>query len=84
VEAGVVVGVALGVSAGVAVSAKNFSTSAASLSGRSMCTWWLVLSTGVWAVRHAISDRAMVIVNRISGGLLMAFGVFAIASGVRG
>ena len=46
--------------------------------------WWLVLSSGVWAVRHAISDRAMVIVNRVSGGLLMAFGVFAIASGVRG
>ncbi len=46
--------------------------------------WWLALSTGVWAVRHAISDRAMVIVNRVSGGLLMAFGVLAILSGVRG
>ncbi|MCX6434109.1 MAG: LysE family transporter [Actinobacteria bacterium] len=46
--------------------------------------WWLALSTGVWAARHAISDRAMVIVNRVSGGLLMAFGVFAIATGVRG
>ena len=46
--------------------------------------WWLVLSTGVWAVRHAISDRVMIIVNIVSGALLMAFGIFAIVSGVRG
>ena len=47
-------------------------------------SWWLALSTGVWAVRHAISDRVMLIVNRISGGLLMAFGVLALVAGVRG
>lgn len=47
-------------------------------------SWWLALSTGVWAVRHAVSDRAMLIVNRVSGGLLAAFGVLALAAGVRG
>jgi putative LysE/RhtB family amino acid efflux pump len=47
-------------------------------------SWWLALSTGVWAVRHAVSDRAMLIVNRISGGVLVAFGVLAVVAGVRG
>ncbi len=47
-------------------------------------SWWLALSTGVWAVRHAVSDRVMLIVNRVSGGLLMAFGVLALVAGVRG
>jgi putative LysE/RhtB family amino acid efflux pump len=46
--------------------------------------WWLALSTGVWAVRHAVSDKAMVIVNRVSGGVLMLFGVLALIAGVRG
>lgn len=47
-------------------------------------SWWLALSTGVWAVRHAVSDRVMLIVNRVSGGLLMAFGVLAVVAGARG
>jgi putative LysE/RhtB family amino acid efflux pump len=46
--------------------------------------WWLALTTGVWAVRHAVSDSAMVVVNRVSGGVLIAFGVLAIVAGVRG
>jgi putative LysE/RhtB family amino acid efflux pump len=46
--------------------------------------WWLALSTGVWAVRHAVSDRAMLIVNRISGGVLVAFGALAVIAGVGG
>lgn len=47
-------------------------------------TWWLALTTGVWAVRHAVSDRVMLWVNRVSGGLLMAFGLLAVIAGVRG
>jgi putative LysE/RhtB family amino acid efflux pump len=47
-------------------------------------SWWLALSTGVWAVRHAVSDRAMVVVNRVSGGVLVLFGVVAVIAGVRG
>ncbi|HET7901756.1 MAG TPA: LysE family transporter [Candidatus Nanopelagicales bacterium] len=46
--------------------------------------WWFALTTGVWAVRHAVSDRAMVLVNRVSGGALIAFGVLAIVAGARG
>jgi putative LysE/RhtB family amino acid efflux pump len=45
--------------------------------------WWVALTTGVWAVRHAVSDRAMLIVNRISGGVLGAFGVLALVAGVQ-
>lgn len=47
-------------------------------------TWWLALTTGVWAVRHAVSDRVMLWTNRLSGGLLMAFGVLAVIAGVAG
>jgi putative LysE/RhtB family amino acid efflux pump len=47
-------------------------------------SWWLALSTGVWAVRHAVSDKVMLIVNRISGALLLAFGILAVVAGVRG
>lgn len=46
--------------------------------------WWLALSTGVWAVRHAVSPRAMVIVNRVSGAVIVAFGVVAVVTGVHG
>lgn len=44
--------------------------------------WWIALSTGVWSVRRMVSDRAMLWVNRISGVVLIAFGVLAIAAGV--
>ncbi len=46
--------------------------------------WWLALTTGTWAVRHAVSDRSMLVVNRVSGGVLIAFGVLAIVAGLRG
>lgn len=45
--------------------------------------WWLALVTGVWAVRHALSGRAMLLVNRVSGVVLIAFGVLAGVSGAR-
>ena len=47
-------------------------------------SWWLSWTTGVWAVRNAVSDRAMTVVNRLSGALILAFGCFAVVSGVRG
>jgi putative LysE/RhtB family amino acid efflux pump len=46
--------------------------------------WWLALTTGVTAVRHAVSPRVMLIVNRISGAVIIAFGVIAIVSGAQG
>ena len=44
--------------------------------------WWLALTTGVTAVRHAVSERAMTVVNRLSGLALAVFGLLAVASGV--
>lgn len=46
--------------------------------------WWMSLSTGVWAIRHLVSERAMFIVNRISGGALAAFGLAAVVTGLSG
>lgn len=44
--------------------------------------WWLALVSGVFAVRHTVSPRVVVIVNRASGVLLVAFGVVALVAGV--
>lgn len=44
--------------------------------------WWLVLVTGVWMARHALKPRAMVMVNGISGIVLIGFGVIALGSAV--
>lgn len=44
-------------------------------------SWWLALTTGVSALRRAVSERLMSIVNRISGGMVIAFGLFAVVSG---
>ena len=46
--------------------------------------WWISLSTAVWAMRHVVSERAMITVNRISGGVLAAFGVAAVVTGLAG
>lgn len=44
--------------------------------------WWLVLVSGVWAVRHALSRGAIEAIDRVSGVVLMAFGVLAIVAGI--
>lgn len=46
--------------------------------------WWLALTTGVWTLRHAVSERIMLGINRVSGGLLIAFGLFAAVTGIGG
>jgi putative LysE/RhtB family amino acid efflux pump len=46
--------------------------------------WWISLSTGVWAIQHMVSDRAMIIVNRTFGGVLGAFGAAALVTGLAG
>ena len=46
-------------------------------------TWWVALSAAVAAVRHAVSDRAIRVVNRCSGGVVAVFGVVAVAAGAR-
>jgi putative LysE/RhtB family amino acid efflux pump len=44
--------------------------------------WWVALTTGVSAVRHTVSDRGMVLVNRISGAVIVGFGVIATLAGL--
>jgi threonine/homoserine/homoserine lactone efflux protein len=41
--------------------------------------WWFVLSGGVSLVRHRVNTSWMQAVNRISGVILFAFGVYALA-----
>jgi putative LysE/RhtB family amino acid efflux pump len=47
-------------------------------------SWWLGLTTGVALMRHAVSDRGMSRVNRVSGGVVVAFGLLAIWAGIAG
>ena len=42
--------------------------------------WWLILSGGVGLVRRAMTPQRLQWVNRISGGVLVAFGVLALLS----
>lgn len=44
--------------------------------------WWLLLITIVWVVRHTLSPRVMAIINRVSGGVLIAFGALAFVAGI--
>ena len=41
--------------------------------------WWLILSTGVGLLRARVTPAWMRAINRLSGILLFAFGVFAIS-----
>jgi putative LysE/RhtB family amino acid efflux pump len=40
--------------------------------------WWFILSGGVGLVRHRVNTSLMRAVNRISGGALFAFGLYAL------
>lgn len=42
--------------------------------------WWIALTAVVAAIRHALSDRVLLWVNRISGVMLLVFGALAILS----
>ena len=46
-------------------------------------TWWFLLSGGVSLVRDKFDARAMLWVNRISGAIILGFGVAALASLLR-
>jgi threonine/homoserine/homoserine lactone efflux protein len=41
--------------------------------------WWLALSGVVSMIRHMISERTMVWMNRIAGGVLIVFGLYTLA-----
>jgi len=40
--------------------------------------WWLILSEGVSLLRHRITPAVLLWVNRLSGLMVLAFGVFAL------
>jgi threonine/homoserine/homoserine lactone efflux protein len=42
--------------------------------------WWLFLSSSVALMRHRISGRSMQIINRLSGGSIVAFGLYALST----
>jgi threonine/homoserine/homoserine lactone efflux protein len=41
--------------------------------------WWVLLSSGVAAVRARVSPRVLRWINRLSGAMLVGFGVVAFA-----
>jgi threonine/homoserine/homoserine lactone efflux protein len=41
--------------------------------------WWLILSSGVSAYRSRVTPKWMQAVNRLSGGILLAFGLWSIS-----
>lgn len=43
-------------------------------------SWWLALSLGVGSMRERLTANRMAWINRISGAIITAFGVFALAS----
>jgi putative LysE/RhtB family amino acid efflux pump len=45
-------------------------------------SWWLALSTGVSLMRHKVSDSAVRTVNRVSGAVIVAFGLLALGAGL--
>jgi threonine/homoserine/homoserine lactone efflux protein len=42
--------------------------------------WWLLLSSGVAMFRTRLGSGWMLLVNRLSGGVLLAFGIYALSS----
>lgn len=47
-------------------------------------SWWIALSGGVALMRHAVGERALAWISRISGAAIVAFGLVAIVAGVVG
>lgn len=41
--------------------------------------WWLFLSSGVSLIRERVNAQAMIWVNRLSGSIIIAFGLIALA-----
>ena len=40
--------------------------------------WWLLLSTTVGLLHHRISDKSMILINRIAGILMVGLGIFSL------
>jgi threonine/homoserine/homoserine lactone efflux protein len=42
--------------------------------------WWLLLSSGVALFRERVSEGWMQTINRLSGGIILAFGLYALST----
>ncbi|MEL7035516.1 MAG: LysE family transporter [Cyanobacteria bacterium J06592_8] len=47
-------------------------------------SWWLLLASGVSLFREKFSTQILKVVNRISGIIILAFGLIAVFTGVKG
>jgi threonine/homoserine/homoserine lactone efflux protein len=47
------------------------------------CLWWFILSGGVSILRTRFNDSLLKWVNRLSGGVIVAFGIFIILSVIK-
>lgn len=58
------------------------STAAAMVAGVFLgsALWWLILSSVIGRLRHYIGARILTLINRVSGTVLTAFGLYAMAS----
>ena len=67
---------------GLAVTPEGFGSATILVTGVFLGSslWWLTLSSVVGLVRHRIDLRALLWVNRVSGAVVIAFGLFAVAS----
>jgi hypothetical protein len=45
--------------------------------------WWLTLSSGTALLRTRLSGGRMRLVNHLSGAMILAFGIYAIATAFR-
>ena len=46
--------------------------------------WWLLLSTVTAMLRSKLGEGPMRLVNHVSGAIILAFGVYAVATAIRG
>ncbi|WP_413166094.1 LysE family translocator [Capilliphycus salinus ALCB114379] len=47
-------------------------------------SWWLLLASGVSLFREKFSDRILQAVNQVSGIIILAFGIIALVTGIKG
>ena len=50
--------------------------------GMGSLAWWIALTAVVATVRHAVSERAMRTISRVSGAVVALFGVAAVVAGI--
>lgn len=71
---------------GIAGAHGDYGASAALVAGvgAGSALWWVILSSGVSLLRARMTSRAHEWVNRVSGAVLLGFGLLALASAVWG